>query len=196
MTKENDWYYILHHPVLKPCRVTHKMRIVFDASAKSVNYSLNSLNDLLECGPNLMPNIASVFLNFRCKPIGFVADIKKAFLQTGMHDKDRRFLHFLWFKDRPDSYTVPNFQFYQFCLVPFGIAPGPFFLNGCIIAHLNYFKQLGNQYSELIGNIENNFYVDDLISGADNIVKAHKIAYEMTEIFAYASFQLIEKVEI
>ena len=55
-----------------------KIQSVFDGSAKT-RTSL-SLNECLESGPNLNPDIMSVLLRFRTNEIAWMTDIKQAFL--------------------------------------------------------------------------------------------------------------------
>ena len=50
-TTLNTHYYLPHHGVVKPDRVTTKVRVVFNASSKTSNG--NSLNDILHIGPTL-----------------------------------------------------------------------------------------------------------------------------------------------
>ncbi|XP_053956260.1 uncharacterized protein LOC128861907 [Anastrepha ludens] len=59
----NPTYYMPHHPVLKESSTTTKLRVVFNASAKST--SGNSLNDALFIGPQLQEDLYSILLRFR-----------------------------------------------------------------------------------------------------------------------------------
>lgn len=70
-------FYLPHHPVFKADSTTTKMRIVFDASARSQDST--SLNDMLQVGANLLPDVLKVLLNFRLGRYGVVADVEKAF---------------------------------------------------------------------------------------------------------------------
>ena len=63
-------HYIPHFPVFKDDSVTTKMRIVYDASAKTSHNGL-SLNDCLETGPNLLQKLPSMLLTFRTHQVGF-----------------------------------------------------------------------------------------------------------------------------
>jgi hypothetical protein len=74
--------YLPHRPVIKVDKTTTKIRPVFDGSANKKGRP--SLNDLLEVGPNLNPDILSVLLRFRQHRIAWTADITQAFLQIGI----------------------------------------------------------------------------------------------------------------
>ena len=61
-TKPGKAYYMPHHGVQPPDKLTTKLRIVYDASAKSYG---NSLNDIVKQGPNLLKPIFDVLVKFR-----------------------------------------------------------------------------------------------------------------------------------
>lgn len=54
-------HYIPHHAVITPQKSTTKVRIVYDASAKS-NSDLPSLNEYLYRGPVLLNNLCGIFM--------------------------------------------------------------------------------------------------------------------------------------
>ena len=70
-------YYLPMHGVTKESSTTTKLRVVFDASAKTT--SGFSLNDTLLTGPSLYPSLSSILNRFRCHSIGMSADISKMF---------------------------------------------------------------------------------------------------------------------
>jgi len=72
-------YYIPNQAVIRPESSTTKMRIVFDASAKTS--SGRSLNDNLLCGPKLKQDLPSIVLRFHLHKIVFTTDVKQMFRQ-------------------------------------------------------------------------------------------------------------------
>ena len=74
---ETETYYLPMHGVLKEASTTTKLRVVFDASARTS--SGVSLNDQLLPGPNLYPHLSSVIISFRQYRIGMTGDISKMF---------------------------------------------------------------------------------------------------------------------
>ncbi|GFU48925.1 CCHC-type domain-containing protein [Trichonephila clavipes] len=96
-------HYLPHRPVIKETSATSSMKIrpVFDASAKINNHP--SLNDCLETGNNLK-SVPAILARFRLKPIGVISDIRRAFLQISLHEKDRDFIRFLWYDNEGNRY--------------------------------------------------------------------------------------------
>ena len=107
-------HYIPHHAVVTPDKSTTKLRIVYDASAKT-NPDDKSLNEYLCRGPVLLHDLCGILLRFRMHRLGIVADIEKAFLQGGLQQNQRDVTRFLGLKD-PDKYSVDadNIQEYRF----------------------------------------------------------------------------------
>ena len=79
---------------MKVGSVSTKVRPVFGASAKGPNGL--SLNDCVEVGPMLMPNLQEVLIRFRRWRFGLSADIVKAFHQIHLADRDLDVHRFLW----------------------------------------------------------------------------------------------------
>ncbi len=66
-------YYLPMHSVVKETSSTTKLRVVFDASAKTTSGA--SLNDCLMVGPTLFPNITDILLRFRIYSIALSSDV-------------------------------------------------------------------------------------------------------------------------
>lgn len=73
-------YYQPHHAVVKTDSITTKVRVVFDASSKSLNGK--SLNDSLLIGPGLQDSLFTLFLRWRSYCIVLKADIEKMYRQV------------------------------------------------------------------------------------------------------------------
>ena len=81
--------YIPHHCVLHP-KKSNKVRVVLDASA------LNSLNNHLLKGPDLINNLVSILIQFRLGKYAVAADIEQMFHQDKVKKNDQDALRFLW----------------------------------------------------------------------------------------------------
>lgn len=75
--KHHPAFYLPHHAVLKESSLTTKLRVIFDASAKSTNGA--SLNDILAVGPTHQEDIFSILLRFRRHQYILTADIAKMY---------------------------------------------------------------------------------------------------------------------
>ena len=91
---KGDVHYLPHRSVIKDDKTTTKVRIVSGASSKETG---PNSNECLHKGPQTTPLVFDFLLRFRTFKILIVADIKKAFLQITINEKDRDFLCFLWF---------------------------------------------------------------------------------------------------
>ena len=70
-------YYMPHHAVVRKDAGTTKSRVVFNASAKVKNGK--ALNDVIDPGPLLLPDLTGLLLRFRWWRVAVQADIRKAF---------------------------------------------------------------------------------------------------------------------
>ena len=153
-------HYLPHHPVIREDKQTTKVRIVYDASAKSTG---PSLNECLYAGPPLLSDISDVLMRFRYYRIALSADIEKAFLMVGVAEPDRDVLRFLWVDD-PTS-EVPRIVLKRFNRVVFGVTSSPFLLNGTIRHHVTSYESEDPQF---VNEFLNSLYVDDFNGGKDN----------------------------
>ena len=125
--REGPIFYLPHRPVVREDSITTKVRPVFDASAKG--YNGVSLNDCLETGPNLLPNLLGLLTRFRRWKVAVTANMAKAFLQIRVHEADQNVLRFLWELGGQVREMV-------FDRVPFETKASPFLLNATIKHHL------------------------------------------------------------
>lgn len=109
-------------------------------------------------------------------------DIKKAFLQIRTHESERDALRFHW---RPIS--LSEVESYSFTRVFFGLAPSPFLLGGVLESHLD---ASAKKYPEETEHLRRSFYVDDVLSGGQNIQQARTRKKIATEIMNDASLEL------
>ena len=119
-----------HHGIVCEDKDTTKLRIVFDASSKICNVSLN--NCLLK-GPNVILLMFDIILRFRFFPIAITADTEKAFLQIGIKETDRDYLRILWVDDILNE--NPKIIRNRFPCVVFGVTSSPFLSNVTIRKH-------------------------------------------------------------
>ena len=176
-------HYIPHHAVINPSKATTKVRIVYDASAKT-RPEHNSLNECMYRGPIMLQNLTGILLRFRLNKIAMVSDIEKAFLQIGLQDDAKDATRFLWLKDKDILETDNNIQTFRFCRVPFGIIASPFLLAAAVDHHLNKVE------TSTAENIRQNIYVDYVITGTNSVHEALGFYSESKKIFEGAAMNL------
>ena len=176
-------HYIPHHAVINPTKATTKVRIVYDASAKT-RKDCKSLNECLYRGPVMLQNLIGILLRFRLNKIALVADIEKAFLQVGLTEDSRDVTRFVWLKNQDKLSIENNIQEYRFCRVPFGIISSPFLLAATEDFHLKTFN------SRTAENIAQNIYVDNVITGSPTDGNALDFYSEAKQIFSKAGMNL------
>ncbi|XP_060551271.1 uncharacterized protein LOC132712851 [Ruditapes philippinarum] len=186
-TRENGLvHYIPHHAVVTPSKSTTKLRIVYDASAKT-KQSDKSLNENLYRGPVMLHNLCGMLMRFRLHKIAIVADIEKAFLQIGLQPNDRDVTRFLWVKDfNKPIFEKSNIIEYRFCRVPFGVISSPFLLGATIESHLE------SNGSETAQKLKNDIYVDNLVTGTNSKSEAMQLYKDAKSLFDEISMNLRE----
>ena len=155
-------YYLPHHAVMKPDSTTTKIRVVFDGSSKTS--SGLSLNEVQHVGPTIQDDLFSIALRFRKHKIVLSADIAKMYRRIYVNEEQRGLQRILWRTDSSQPVKV-----YELNTVTYGTASAPYLATRCL-------RQLGeeNKENHPIASkvIISDFYVDDLLTGADTIDEA------------------------
>lgn len=177
---QNPHYFIPHHCVIKASSETTKLRVVFDASCATSSHK--SLNDLLMVGPTIQNDLFITLLRFRCHRYGLLADITKMYRQFNVHPDHRNLQLILWRADKSQPLSV-----YQLNTITYGLAAAPFLA----IRSLQYAADNFPLPHETGKNaIKNDFYVDDMVTGADDLHTLRKIKAEVSEILSYYHLSL------
>lgn len=173
-------FYFPHHAVLRPESSTTKLRTVFNGSAASS--SGLSLNDVMMTGPSLQSEIFNILIRFRCHRYVLTADIKKMFRQIKVDEKDRQLQLILWRFSQDDRVST-----YRLNTVTYGTCSAPFLAARCL-------KQLALEYEhefpEASQIIQKDFYMDDALTGNDQLEKLAEIKDQITTILNSAGFEL------
>ena len=90
-------HYLPHQPVVREERYIKKVRIVYNASAKTSGQF--SLNDSLHSGPCLLPITLDILLRFRLGQVVFVTDTRQAFSQIEIDSLHPDYLRFMCYKN-------------------------------------------------------------------------------------------------
>jgi hypothetical protein len=160
-------FYLPHQVVSKGKGEETKRRIVFDASSHEKDAP--SLNDALEVGPNLLPELFAILLRFRLGPRAIVGDIRQAFLQLQLEDKDRDLTRFFWYRvirDNEGHYkTLNEVICYRFTRLPFGLTCSTFLLSAAV-------RELATKHEEdfalACALVDRNTFMNDFAAGAED----------------------------
>lgn len=155
--KTNQTCYLPHHAVRKDSSTSTKLRVVFDASCKTDTGI--SLNDVLLKGPVIQDDLLYIIARFRTHNYVLTADIVKMYRQILMTDKHRDYQRILWRTD-------PNLpiQTYRLNTITYGTVPASYLATGCLQVLAETARE---KYPYITHIINNDFYMDDLLTGAD-----------------------------
>ena len=172
--------FLPHHAVSKESNKTTKTRVVFDASAKSTTGV--SLNDILIVGPTIQQDLLSIILRLRMYRYVMTADISKMYRQIRVHSKDYDLQRVLWRR----SSDEPLRQ-YQLVTVTYGTTPATFLATRCL-------NQLASEeassYPLAAEVISRDMYVDDLVTGSNDLLETRKLQEEIIHILKKGGFAL------
>ncbi|XP_037931191.1 uncharacterized protein LOC119666002 [Teleopsis dalmanni] len=171
-------HYILpHHCVIKADSTTTKLRVVFDASARTSTGV--SLNDIMHNGPVVQTELSSILLRFR-KP-RFVFTTEKMYRQI-LIDPRNEYLQIIIWRESPEE----NLCYYKLKTVTYGTRAAPYLATKCLqtLAREHAVKfPLGS------ATLSKDFYVDDGLSGSDSLTEAIATKDQLIKILATAGFK-------
>ncbi|XP_011707972.1 PREDICTED: uncharacterized protein LOC105462820 [Wasmannia auropunctata] len=177
---EGEAVYLPHHGVFKETSQSAKLRVVFDASCKTSTGI--SLNDTLMAGPTIQQDLVSILTRFRTFAYVFTADIIKMYRQILIDESQTHLQRILW---RDDSNSPVDT--YELLIVTYGTSSAPFLAIRCL-QHLA--RKHASEYPMGSKCILRNFYVDDLLTGASNLIEARCIRDEIIKILQRGQFEL------
>ena len=119
------------HIVYKESTSTTKVRVVFDASAKSSTGV--SLNDLLLVGPTVDSTPMDVLLRFRMYRVALIADVSRMYRAVKLFEPDKDLHRFVWRED-----TGKLLQDFRMTCVTFGVSASPFAANMAKLQRSSY----------------------------------------------------------
>lgn len=172
-------FYIPHHCVLKPDSLSTRLRVVFNASQKVNNLSLN---DTLLIGPKLQKDIVQILLNFRLHEVVLTADIKKMYRQILINSNHQDYQRILW---RFDS-SSPVLDF-RLRTITYGVSSAPYL---ALRTLLKLAEEEKNNFPRAAEILENDTYIDDIVTGCASIADATCLQNELTALLKKGGFEL------
>ncbi|XP_061729385.1 uncharacterized protein LOC133534298 [Cydia pomonella] len=169
--------HLPHHPVMKESEST-RLRTVFNASCPTS--SGYSINDIQLVGPNIQNSLFDILLRFRQYRYVLSGDIEKQYRQILMNELDRNLQVILWREDEhlPIRSLTLN-------TVTYGFASSSWLAARCL-------WQLGAESKDPLVRtiIQNDFYCDDLLTGADSESELLQIQAGVSQSLASGCFNL------
>lgn len=173
-------YYLPHHAVLRDDSTTTKLRVVFNASQKTMNGL--SLNEQMAMGPLLQNDLITIILNWRIFKYVFTADIEKMYRQINIADDQQDLQRIIW----RESPNLPLSE-YKLKTITYGTANAPY------LAIRTLFQLASDEnigYPRACEVIKNCFYVDDVMHGAHDINELIEIYNELRAVMSNAGMNL------
>lgn len=154
--------------------------MVFDASCKS-NTGI-SLNECLSVGPTLQEDLFSILLRFRTFQYVITADIAQMYRQVLIDESQTSLQTIFWRADPTEEVAA-----FELKTVTYGTACASFLA-------VRAMQELASIYASIypVGSITivNDFYVDDLLSGADTEQEIRTLRNETIKILSSGGFHL------
>ena len=173
-------FYLPMHAVRKESSTTTKVRAVFDASAKTS--SGVSMNDTLLVGPTVHSSLVDVLLRFRLHRVALIADVSRMYRAIVLSKSDRDFHRFVWRSSPNDS-----LKDYRMTRLTFGVSASSFIANMCVKQNSLDFAV---DFPLAAKAVDDSFYVDDGLTGADSIDQAIELYHQLQGLFDKGGFLL------
>lgn len=176
--KPENAFFLPHHPVIRTKSESTKLRVVYDASARST--SGFSVNDLQMVGPVIQDSLFNILLRFRQYKFIISGDIEKMYRQVLLRESDRDLQLILW----RDSEDEP-LRTLRLNTVTYGFSSASFLTTRCI-------WQLGAECADpsIKTIIQNDFYCDDLLTGGDDEKELRYIQRQVSSELSKGCFHL------
>ncbi|XKL60216.1 hypothetical protein PGB90_001232 [Kerria lacca] len=175
-----DRYFLPQLLILKPESSTTKLRVVFHASFKTKIG--NSLNDVLMTGPSLQLDLFDIIIRFRRHSIAFAADVEKMYRQVLVNPTHRHLQKIVYRKSEDDDFETGVLN-----TVIYGTAPASFLATKCLFVLADELEKNDPKSASVI---RTDFYMDDLITGADTVEEAIQLNRQLYNTLISAQFPL------
>ena len=157
------------HGMLKDQSLTTKLRVVFDGSCPTSTGI--SLNDVQLVGPKLQNDLFSILIRFRQHTYTVSADVKSMYRQIEIKPSQRTLQQIIWRFHKGDPLST-----YQLNTVTYGTASASFLAIRCLV---ELATENASKYPDASQIILNDFYVDDIISGHNDVSELSKLCLQI-----------------
>ncbi|XP_018377662.1 PREDICTED: uncharacterized protein LOC108770525 [Trachymyrmex cornetzi] len=177
--EDSESFYLPHHCIFKS-PASNKFRVVFDASAKDA--AGVALNDILMVGPTVQQDLFTILLRFRTFRYALSADIVKMYRQIQVHLSQTRYQRILWREE-----FTSNIVAYELLTLTYGTSPASFLATRCLMWLSEHEAVEWPRGAACVGR---DFYVDDMLTGADTFNEAVAIRDETIKVLRAGAFEL------
>ncbi|XP_063362892.1 uncharacterized protein LOC134651721 [Cydia amplana] len=131
-------------------------------------------------GPTVQDDLLSILIRFRQHRYIISSDVEKMYRQIWVHPDDRHLQKILWRSSEAKPLLV-----HELNTVSYGTASAPFLATRCL-------KQIGlDCEDETVKEIIiHDFYVDDLLTGGDELTGVEEIRHKVTQALSSAGMNL------
>ena len=171
--------YLLQHPVIWESSSTTKLRVVFNASARTSIFT--SLNEHMHIGPKLQTSIFNVLLQWRTFRFVCTAYIAQMYRRILVHELDRDYQRILWIS-HPGSRPVA----FRLNTVTYGTSAAPHFTLRVI---QQLVKDEGAALLPASTVLSRIIYIGDYLFGADSKEEILKIREDVKTLLDKGKFQ-------
>ncbi|XP_058457004.1 uncharacterized protein LOC131434353 [Malaya genurostris] len=133
-------------------------------------------------GPVVQQDLLSITIRFRFRRLAIVADVEKMYRMVKVQPNDQHLQRILW-RDSPDE----TLRTYELTTVTYGTASAPYLATKCLQT-LAKENEANNPRAARV--LKDDFYVDDMLSGADNVEDGKQLIHEMIELTSSGGFTL------
>ncbi|GFX52931.1 integrase catalytic domain-containing protein [Trichonephila clavipes] len=163
-------YYIPHHGVLRPEKLTTKLRIIFNGSSPTTTGI--SLNDILLKG-EVKKDVFETISRFRRHKFAFTTDIQKMYRQILINPDQQDLQRIIW-KHGPDAEILT----YRLMTVTYGLSNAPFL---AIRTLQQLAKDEKSRFPLASETLLHDTYMDDIVSGAPDLETAQQLQSQLKD---------------
>ncbi|GFW40711.1 integrase catalytic domain-containing protein [Trichonephila clavipes] len=163
-------YYILHHGILRPEKLTTKLRIVFNGSSPTTTGI--SLNDIL-LKSEVKEVVFETISRFRRHKFAFTTDIQKMYRQILINPDQQDLQRIIW-KHGLDAEILT----YRLKTVTYGLSNAPFL---AIRTLQQLAKDEKSRFPLASETLLYDTYMDDIVSGAPDLETAQQLQSQLKD---------------
>ncbi|KAH9580881.1 hypothetical protein MS3_00009372 [Schistosoma haematobium] len=164
-----------------------ELRVILDCAAQFAGVSIN---DMIYEEPDTTAELRCILISFRKEAVAIPADVEEMFMQVKVPESDRGVSRFLWWQGGDMSREPSEFQMTSH---PFGATSSPFCANFALNKTAQILSVGYDGY--VVGDVKNNFYVDDCLISIPNCDQAKSFVKQISELLCRGSMQKMTDLE-